>query len=139
MHSNRYIPQEGGHRIHGGDPVLVGRLETPGWTTVGRMSAQPVDDFRYDPQVILEALPVQWREVFLAEYEQAVNAARQPEQFRALYTVLRRWALQAERYANPAYEHARQAARSGSDGVGVEQAHPVLASLIDQERARRAG
>lgn len=103
------------------------------------MSAQPVDDFRYDPQAILQALPEQWHEVFLAEYEQAVSAARRPEQFHALYTMLRRWALQAERYADPAYGRARLAARSGSAGVGVEQAHPALASLIEQERARRAG
>lgn len=107
------------------------------------MSAQPVDDFRYDPQVILESLPERWRETFLAEYEQAVFAARRPEHFHALYTVLRRWALQAERYSDPAYDRARQAARPGDSrsggGVRVEQGHPVLASLIDQERARRAG
>ncbi|MEV4225302.1 DUF6247 family protein [Nonomuraea sp. NPDC049725] len=104
------------------------------------MSAQPVNDFRYDPQAILQALPEQWREVFLAEYEQAVSAARRPEQFGALYTMLRRLALQAERYADPAYGRARLLAGSGgSAGAGVEQAHPVLASLIEQERARRAG
>lgn len=103
------------------------------------MSAQPVHGQDNDPQVILEALPEEWHDVFLAEYEQAVSAARRPEHFRALSTLLRRWALQAERYADPGYLLARSEAGQGTTSALVDQTHPAFAALVEYERARRHG
>lgn len=45
------------------------------------MTALPVDDYDPDdPVEILRALPAQFHEQFLAEYDAAVAGARRPEQ-----------------------------------------------------------
>ncbi|MER6944501.1 DUF6247 family protein [Nonomuraea sp. NPDC000554] len=57
------------------------------------MTNKPVDYPRFDPQAILQALPKERRPLFLAEYEEAVEAARKPDQFYRLYHLLNRWWL----------------------------------------------
>ena len=90
------------------------------------MSAQPVDDYDPDdPMEILRALPAQYHEKFLAEYDAAAAGARRPEQYRQLHHLLRLWRLRAATYSDPEFEARRELARYGSEDLTpIEQLVP---------------
>ncbi|MGQ0466913.1 MAG: DUF6247 family protein [Sporichthyaceae bacterium] len=70
-----------------------------------------------DPAEILRMLPAEYHAAFLAEYAEAVEGARRPEQFRELTTLLRFWYLRAVAYSDPGYADRLATARAG-DTVG---------------------
>jgi len=77
-----------------------------------------------DPVEILRVLPAAYREQFLAEYEAAVDGARQPEQFRQLHDLLRLWHIRAVAYSDPGYRDRMDSARGGAGFAPAEQVIP---------------
>jgi hypothetical protein len=69
-----------------------------------------------DPERILRALPDRERETFLAEYQRAMDEARDPAGWPELRRFLRLWALRAIAVAEPGYYEARERARAGTGG-----------------------
>ena len=49
-----------------------------------------------DPVEILRVLPGQYHELFLAEYDAVVTAARRPERYHELHQLLRLWRLRLD-------------------------------------------
>ncbi|ETK31481.1 DUF6247 family protein [Microbispora sp. ATCC PTA-5024] len=87
------------------------------------MSAQPLQE--YDPEAILRALPEEWRPVFLAQYHEAWEAAREPGEYHRLPEVLNLWWLNSIAFADPEYEkHAQEAAQGVGEFVAFEEAVP---------------
>ncbi|HEY9412388.1 MAG TPA: DUF6247 family protein [Jiangellaceae bacterium] len=81
------------------------------------MSAQPVhqEPDPRDPQVIHDLLPAEERPEFLRQYEAAADAARTDlAKYRALQTLLARWALTADALNDPAYHEALAEARTAT-------------------------
>ncbi|HET9896076.1 MAG TPA: DUF6247 family protein [Streptosporangiaceae bacterium] len=103
------------------------------------MSALPVDDYDPDdPMEILRALPAEYREQFLAEYDEAAAGARRPEQYRQLHHVLRLWRLRAVAYSDPGFEDRLAAVRTGSDDwTPIEQVVPDWADRVAAAQRRR--
>lgn len=88
------------------------------------MTAQPVQEpDPHDPAEILNALPEAHRGMFLAEYTEALQLARDPEQYPALRAMLHLWRLHAFATQQPGYAEreaaAREAARTGNWGDSV--------------------
>lgn len=103
------------------------------------MSAQPVHDPRYDPQAILESLPEKYRAHFLAQYEEAIEAARRPDQFGRLYELLHTWWLSSIAFSDPTYELRQQQARDGTlETVPAAAVFPDWEERVTAARARRA-
>ncbi len=101
------------------------------------MTAQPVGGHDADdPVEILRALPGEFREQFLAEYEAAVDSARRVEQYRRLHDMLRLWRLRAVAFSDPGYEArlraVREAVRTGSL-EGSVPAEEVIAGWAERE------
>jgi hypothetical protein len=109
------------------------------------MTGQPGDYCDADdPVEILGVLPARFHGQFLAEYDLAVAAARQPERYRELHHVLRLWRLRAVAYSDPGYEAglqaAQDAARAGRrDGIPIEEIVPDWDERVAAARLRRAG
>jgi hypothetical protein len=57
-----------------------------------------------DPYVILQVLPQEYHEWFLADYRRALREAYPAEGFLALQRMLRQWRKRAEWYSDPAYQ-----------------------------------
>lgn len=76
-----------------------------------------------DPAEILHALPPAYHAAFLAEYAEAVEDARRPEQFRELTALLRFWRLRAVAYSDPGYADRLAAVKAGdiTGDVPLEQ------------------
>ena len=112
------------------------RTQRAGNGRYGRpMSAQPIEDTPpYDPAVILRALPADKRAHFLSLYEQAVGAARRPDQYRRLYELLHIWWLKAEIYrGDPGFDRTPEEILAGlGDGV------PLNTAILDWEQRLRA-
>jgi hypothetical protein len=82
-----------------------------------------------DPERILRSLPERERETFLAEYQRAVEEARDPACWSELRRFLRLWAWRAVAVAEPGYYAARDRARAGTGGGmlladALRQYHP---------------
>jgi hypothetical protein len=91
------------------------------------MTATPVDHGNPDdPAEILRVLPVPYHEQFLAEYADAVEGARRPEELRGLRDLLRLWRLRAIAYSDPGYDNRMASARRGhaDDFTPAEQVIP---------------
>ena len=76
------------------------------------MAARPVSaGAPEDPAAILGLLPERWHEQFLAEYREALEAAREARcgAFRA--ALLHRWHLRAIAYSDPEFSTAVREAR----------------------------
>jgi hypothetical protein len=87
------------------------------------VTAEPIRDDLLDPQRILADLPEDERGVFLAQYRQAVEEARDPASWKDLWRVLRLWRFHAQAIAEPGYWEAREAARGPvTDGIYLEEA-----------------
>ena len=71
-----------------------------------------------DPERILRALPDRERETFLAQYQRAMDEARDPAGWPELRRFLRLWAMRAIVVAEPGYYEARERARAGT-GAGM--------------------
>jgi hypothetical protein len=71
----------------------------------------PVPPDPDDPAEILQALPESLHDQFLAEYEQALERAREPQCYPVLRDVLRFWRLHALALAEPEYASRADAAR----------------------------
>lgn len=100
------------------------------------MSAQPVHDPRYDPEAILRALPEKWRPVFLAQYHEAWEAAREPGEYHRLPEVLNLWWLNSIAFSDPTYDQrAEEAAQGAGEVVAFEEAIPDWEERL--ARARR--
>lgn len=65
------------------------------------MTAEPVRDDARDPQGILWRLPERARDQFLADYEAAVEGARDPAGYRKLQETLQTWVTLAVAYDKP--------------------------------------
>ncbi|WP_169949772.1 DUF6247 family protein [Microbispora sp. H11081] len=101
------------------------------------MSAQPVHDPRFDPQTILQALPERWRPVFLARYQEAWEAAREPGEYHRLPELLDLWWLNSIAFADPSYEErAQEAASEAGEFVSLQEAVPDWEERV--ARARRS-
>lgn len=87
------------------------------------MTAQPVFDEPGpdDPAQILRTLPPEYHAQFRAEYTEAVEAARQPEEYAALTSLVRLWRLRAAAYSDPGFADRRAAARDRSGDISLEQ------------------
>ena len=79
------------------------------------MTARPIYDEPSpdDPAEIVRTLPVDYHAAFLAEYNQALETARRPEQYRELTALLRLWRLRAVAYSDPTYAGRLAAAKAG--------------------------
>lgn len=95
------------------------------------LPADPGHDDPLDPERILLVLPEGERATFLAQYQRAVDAARDPAGWKDLRRFLRLWALRAIAVAQPGYYEAWEAARTGTGG-GM-----LLEDAIRQRRAAR--
>ncbi|GAA3832439.1 hypothetical protein GCM10022226_62080 [Sphaerisporangium flaviroseum] len=101
------------------------------------MTAQPVHDPRYDPQAILKALPEEYRPLFLDQYREALEAAREPGQYHRLTEVLHRWWLSSIAYSDPRHEAALREILDGSgQRVPIEEAIPDWEERLAQARRR---
>jgi hypothetical protein len=78
------------------------------------MTAQSMYDNPDDPVEILCLLPEEYHVQFYEDYEDAVERAHRPEEFRALLETLRLWRLRALVYSSPGYEERLAAARDGN-------------------------
>lgn len=78
-----------------------------------------------DPAEILHVLPPEYRAAFLAEYSEALEEARRPEQFRELTALLRFWRLRAVAYSDPGYAERLAAAKAGDTTGDVPLEHLV--------------
>jgi hypothetical protein len=97
-----------------------------------------------DPVEILRILPGEFHEQFLAEYDTAVTAARQPDQYRGLRHLLRLWRLRAVAYSDPGYAARLQAiedaVRTGRrDGTPIEEVVPDWSERIAKAIRRSGG
>jgi Family of unknown function (DUF6247) len=73
-----------------------------GGVTPAGMTAQPVSaGDPEDPAAILGLLPERWHEEFLAEYRQALEAAREVRRWPFLAELLHRWRLRVIAYSDP--------------------------------------
>src|SRR5260370_34281555 len=101
------------------------------------MTGTPVDDGNPDARVqILRALPVPYHEQFLAEYEDAVEGARRPEEFRRLRDLLRLWRLRAIAYSDPGYDARMARARRGYAADSTPARQVILGRRPGATRAR---
>jgi hypothetical protein len=76
-----------------------------------------------DPERILDALPTTERETFLAQYQRAVDDARDPAGWKDLSRFLRLWAMRALAVKQRGYYEARDVARRGTGGgMALERA-----------------
>lgn len=87
------------------------------------MSAQPATGHDPDdPVAILQVLPGRFHQQFLDEYRAAAETAREPEGYRQLHDLLRRWRLIAVSRSAPGFEEAfaemQEAARTGRSHEG---------------------
>jgi hypothetical protein len=82
-----------------------------------------------DPYVILQALPDEYREWFLADYRRALRDAYPAEGFLALRRMLRQWHKRAEWYSDPAYQERMRAS-------GPPQSSRPWAELREELRAQ---
>lgn len=94
---------------------------------MGNMSALPADPLHredpYDPERILRALPGRERETFLAEYQRAVDDARDPAGWPELRRFLRLWSFRAIAVNQPGYYEAWEQADAGTGrGMLLEDA-----------------
>jgi hypothetical protein len=96
---------------------------------VTAVPADPEHEDSLDPERILRVLPEGERTTFLAQYRQAVEAARDPAGWKDLRRFLRLWSLRAIAVAQPGFYEARNAARAGTGG-GM-----LLQDAIRQHRA----
>jgi hypothetical protein len=85
-------------------------------------------DGQPDPVGIMHRLPAGERELFLAEYRAALDAAHEVWRYRQLQDVLARWNLVAVATSQPGYAEALSEARHATT-PGV---------TLDQVTARRA-
>lgn len=83
-----------------------------------------------DPAAIFELLPETHRSQFRAEYEQALEAARDLDRFKQVRTLLRQWRLRAIAYSRPGYQEAVQDALNGRADVFVRYTPPGWADRM---------
>jgi hypothetical protein len=70
-------------------------------------------------------LPEKWRPVFLAQYQEAWEAAREPGEYHRLPEVLNLWWLNSIAFSDPTYDQrAEEAARGAGEVVAFEEAIP---------------
>ena len=91
------------------------------------MSALPADppqqEDPLDPGRILRALPGRERETFLAEYQRALDDARDPAGWPELQRFLRLWSFRAIAVHQPGYYEAWEQANAGpGSGMLLEDA-----------------
>lgn len=109
------------------------------------MTAQSAHEYDPgDPVEILRALPSEFHDQFLAEYDAAVANARRPEHYHELHHLLRLWRLRAVAYSDPGYETRlqamREAVRSGRrDGTPIEEVVPDWDERVAAARRRAGG
>jgi hypothetical protein len=96
------------------------------------MTAQQIghDPDPDDPAEILRVLPPDYQGSFLAEYSEALDRARRPEEYRALTGLLHLWRLRAVAYSDPGYAARLAAARAGNWAVAV----PLEELIADRPR-----
>lgn len=83
-----------------------------GGVTLAGMTAQPDSEGDSEtPAAILGLLPQQWHGEFLAEYRQALEAAREVRRWPFLAELLHRWRLRAIAYSDPEFSAAVREAR----------------------------
>jgi hypothetical protein len=92
------------------------------------MTAQPIghDLDPDDPAEILRVLPAEYHDHFLAEYGEALDRARRPEEYRTLTELLHLWRLRAAAYSDPGYAARLAAARAG-DWAGAVPLEELIA------------
>jgi hypothetical protein len=85
--------------------------------------------------VILRELPQRERENWLAQYREALQAARNPAGFAQLRLVLRMGRLRVIACNSPGFYEALEAARNGERGVPAEEVFPDWSERIAAARA----
>jgi hypothetical protein len=93
---------------------------------------------REDPRVILRDLPERERELFLAQYAEAIDRARQPAGFAELRRFLHDWSIRVIAVNSPGYYEAIAAVRRGEPGIPAEDVFPDWNERIEAARAARA-
>jgi hypothetical protein len=103
------------------------------------VSAEPVyQDDPCDPEVILGRLPEQERAEFLCQYQEAVDAARDPGGYKRLRQVLHVWSLAVIAISRPGYYEDLAAVRSGAARtIPAEAAVPGWEQRLAAARARQ--
>lgn len=102
------------------------------------MSAQPVHDPRYDPQAILQGLPEMYRPLFLEQYQQALEAAREPGKYHLLPELLHLWWLSSSAINDPRHEESvREVLEGTGERVPLEEAIPDWQERLTQAQAGR--
>jgi Family of unknown function (DUF6247) len=90
-----------------------------------------------DPQVILRDLPERERAGWLAQYREALEAARDPAGYAQLRLVLRTGRLMVIACNSPGYYEAIEAARRGEPGIPAEDVFGDWDERIEAARATR--
>ncbi len=103
------------------------------------MSAEPSHyQDPYDPELILERLPAHERAEFLRQYQQAVEAAREPAGYKRLRRVLHVWSLAVVATSRSGYYEDLGAVRMGTARtIPAETAVPDWEQRLAAARARR--
>jgi hypothetical protein len=91
-----------------------------------------------DPSVILRDLPEGEREDFLAQYREALEAARDPAGYARLRLVLRIGRLRVIACNSPGYYDRIESVRRGEPGIPAEKVFPDWNERIAAARAARA-
>lgn len=114
---------------------------TPSRATVVGMAAEPLPDVPEDPEdprVILRGLPEREREPWLAQYREALEAARDPAGFPRLTLVLRVGRLRAAACGSPGFYERTGPARAREPGTPAEDIFPDWDQQLAAARERAA-
>ncbi|MCT9930798.1 DUF6247 family protein [Planotetraspora sp. A-T 1434] len=102
------------------------------------MSAQPIHDPWQDPEAILRGLPEQYRPLFLEQYQEAWEAAREPGKYHLLPELLHTWWLSSIAYNDPRHEEAvREILEEKGERIPIEEAIPDWEERLAQAQVRR--
>jgi hypothetical protein len=105
------------------------------------MAAAPLPDVAEDPEdpaVILRDLPERERADFLAQYQEALEAARDPAGYARLRLVLRVGRLRVAACNSPGYYDRIESVRRGEPGIPAEEVFPDWNERMAAARAARA-
>jgi hypothetical protein len=91
-----------------------------------------------DPRVILRDLPERERTLFLGQYADAVDGARDPAGFSELRRLLRAWSIRVSAVNSPGYYERTSPNRVREPAIPASDVFPDWNKRIEAARASRA-
>jgi hypothetical protein len=105
------------------------------------MVAAPLPDVpedREDPQVILRDLPERERDLFLGQYRESVEEARDPAGYARLRRFLHAWSIRVIAVNSPGYYERTDPHRAQEPGIPIEEVFPDWPEQLAAAMAARA-